>query len=120
MTTAGPLNDEPEGDTLTHDVACVLLSYTRDRPGGGVIGRRLADAEARALAAELAPALSERIGGRYVPKRDDAQRRKRNAEVVAAFTGRNHAELKRRFKISHRLLNYILEEARKKKVAQRI
>ena len=67
------------------------------------------------LAAELARDLAPRIGGRYLPKRDEAQRRKRNAAVVAAFTGRNHAEVMRQFQISRRLLFSILAQARVRK-----
>lgn len=118
--TDGALIDETEHDSLAHDVACVLVQYTRDRPDGGQFGRRLTEAEAKALADELTTMLGPRIGGRYLPKRDDAQRRRRNAAVVAAFTGRNHAELTRQFKISRRLLVYILAEARRRKVAQQL
>lgn len=115
MTKAGPLIDETESDTLAHDVACVLISYTRDRPNGGLIGRRMPEAEAKLLAADIARELAPRIGGRYLPKRDEAQRRKRNAAVVAAFTGRNHAEVMRQFQISRRLLFSILSQARGRK-----
>lgn len=115
MKTAGHLIDETESESLAHDVACVLISYTRDRPNGGLIGRLMPEAEARLLAAELARDLAPRIGGRYLPKRDEAQRRKRNAAVVAAFTGRNHAEVMRQFQISRRLLFSILAQARVRK-----
>lgn len=119
MTAPGTLTDETEVDTLAHDVQCVLLSYTRDRPDGGLLGRRLTDREALELAKEIAPALGVRIGGRYVRKRDDSAIRKRNAQVVEMFNGRNRAEVMRHFAISRRLLYSILAEAKKRKVVQR-
>ncbi len=119
MTAPGPLNDETESGALAHDVQCVLLNYTRDRPDGGLLGRRLTEKEAQALAAEIAPALSARIGGRYLPKRDEQAIQRRNAAVVQAFDGRNHAEVMRRFNISRRLFYNILADARRRKVVQR-
>lgn len=118
MMNPGPSSDETEGEALAHDVACVLLDYTRDRPDGGVIGRRLTEAQARVLAGDLARELALRIGGRYVPRMvrvDEARRRKRDAAVVAAFSGRNHAEVITQFKISRRLLYAILARARSRK-----
>lgn len=109
MTTPGPSIDEAD-ESLVHDVACVLLNYTRDRPGGGLIGRRLVEAEAQQLAAELASDLGPRIGGRYVPMRD--MRQKRNEEVVAMFNGRNRDDVMRHFKISRRVFYRVLTEHR--------
>ena len=120
MTTPGHLNDETEPDSIELDVRIALQLCMRDEEVVAAVGVALQDAAVKMLASKLTRTLLPKIGGRYLPKSDEAQRRKRNAEVVAAFNGRNHAELKRRFKISHRLLNYILEEARKQKVAQRI
>lgn len=120
MMTPGPLTDETEADSIEQDVRIALQVCMRDEEVVAAVGVALEEAALRLVASKLAGALLPQIGGRYVPKRDEAQRRRRNAEVVAAFNGRNHAELKRRFKISHRLLNYILEEDRKRKVAQRI
>lgn len=95
--------------TLRHDVQCVLLQYTRDR--GGAVLPRLTDAQAAEVAAGLAPLLAGRIGGRYVPKRDD--RAVRDAAVWQAFTGRNHREVMVQFGISRRLLYSILSRRRR-------
>lgn len=113
-TNTGPLSDETD-ESLVHDVACVLVNYTRDRPGGGLIGRRLQRDEAQALAQDLVTDLAPRIGGRYLPKIDQAQRRRRDAQVLADFDGRNHAEVMRRHKISRRLLFNIIARGRVRK-----
>ncbi len=96
--------------TLRHDVQCVLLQFTRDRPLAGVLAG-LTERDAAALAAGLAPLLAKRIGGRYVPQRAD--RALRDAAVWQAFTGRNHAEVMVRFGISRRLLYSILSRRRR-------
>ena len=103
-----------DSGSLSLDMECILLEYSRDRPGGGVLGRRLTDVEAQALASDLAQMLSPRIGGRYVPKRD--QRAKRDAEVWADFRGNNYQEVMRKHNISRALLFNILARMRKKTV----
>jgi methylaspartate ammonia-lyase len=96
--------------TLRHDMQCVLLQFTRDRPTAGPLAG-LTERDAAALAAHLAPMLARRIGGRYVPQRAD--RALRDAAVWKAFTGRNHAEVMARFGISRRLLYSILSRRRR-------
>lgn len=121
---------DDEVATLRHDVACVLLQFTRDRGGsghaaaGGDGGRgavgsgegvgllgRLTEVEAAALAAGLAPLLARRIGGRYVPKvfrAGSVERDLRDAAVLKKFNGRNREEVLREFRISRRLFYSIL------------
>lgn len=116
--TDGALIDEteaanPEGLSLRHDMACVILRYTRDRPDGGLIGRRLAEKEVMALAADLARELAPMIGGRYVPK--SGNKAQRDAEVWADFNGKNHQDVIRKHKISRRLLYSILARIRRSK-----
>ena len=91
--------------TLRHDVHCILVECHRDR--GATALRHDATAEAIAALSDLvARRLGPRIGGRYVPKRDE--RAVRDAAVWQAFTGKNHAEVLRKFSISRRLLYSIL------------
>lgn len=106
--TAGTLNDDIESASLQHDMACILLEYTRDRPDGGVIGRRLAEREAKALAAELAHRLAPRIGGRYLPKRDEKS--KRNRAAMEMFDGQNRDAVMKAFGISKRVFYRILAD----------
>ena len=105
-----------DGASLHLDMTCILLQYTRDRPGGGAFGRRLSEQEAQALASDLAQMLSPRIGGRYVPKRD--QRDKRDKAVWKDFKGNNHAEVMAKHGISRRLLFSILSRMRRSKQVQ--
>lgn len=104
---------DDEVATLRHDVACVLLQFTRDRGGSGAAGTlgQLTEPEAAALAAGLAPLLARRIGGRYVPKvfrAGSGERDRRDAAVLKAFNGRNRDEVLRTFGISRRLFYSIL------------
>lgn len=102
--------EPPEEPTLRQDVLCILVECHRDR-GLSVfredVGREAIDALADAVARRLGP----RIGGRYVPKRDE--RAARDAAVWAAFTGRNFEEVRRQFGISRRLLYSILARRRR-------
>ena len=109
----GVLIEETDRSGLRHDMACILLRYTQDRPGGGLIGRRLTEEEAMAFAADLARELAPIIGGRYVPKSENKARR--DAEVWADFNGRNHQDVIRKHKISRRLLYSILARIRRAK-----
>ena len=108
----GP-DDGGEVATLRHDVQCVLLQYTRDRPSAPM--PRLTEAQAAEMAAGLAPLLARRIGGRYVPKGagGSAERAERDRAVWQAFTGRNHREVMVQFGISRRLLYSILSRRRR-------
>ncbi len=101
--------------TLKADVQCILLDCHRDRPwvfAAGVTEDLLAGLADR-VARELAPL----IGGRYVPQNyvcKRTEREQRDAAVWAAFTGDNHDELMRRFRLSRRLVYAILAQERKK------
>lgn len=109
VTDTAPLfEDDADGATLHHDVRCVLLECSRDR-GLAVFREGLQGPELEALAAEVARRLGPRIGGRYVPKRDD--RAARDAAVCKAFNGRNRAEVMRQFQISRRLFYAIISRA---------
>lgn len=66
-----------------------------------------------ALATKFARLLHQRIGGSYVKKQ--AFRTARNLEVLAAFDGRNHRAVMRRFGISRRLLYNIIAWGRARK-----
>lgn len=99
-----------EGATLRNDVLCILVECHRDR--GLSVFRDDAPREAiNALADVVARRLGPRIGGRYVPKRDE--RAARDAAVWADFTGRNFEEVRRKFGISRRLLYAILARRRR-------
>lgn len=118
--TDGALIDETEDSSLRHDFACILLEYSRDRPPSPPGKEWMPEQEAHRLAEHLETVLRLRSGGRYLQKRNEAIRRRRNAAIVAAFNGKNHAELIRKFNVSPRLLQYILAEARRRKVAQQL
>ena len=104
------IDPRDEGATLRHDVLCILVECHRDR-GLAVfrddVPREAIDALADAVARRLGP----RIGGRYVPKRDE--RAARDAAVWAAFTGRNFEDVRHQFGISRRLLYSILARRRR-------
>ena len=104
-----PLLSE-DSATLRHDVHCILVECHRDR--GATALRPDATAEAiAALSDMVARRLGLRIGGRYMPKRDE--RAARDAAVWSAFNGQNHAEVLRKFSISRRLLYSILARRRR-------
>ena len=84
--------------TLCADVACIFQAS-------------LAAHQWQDFSEWFALRLAARIGGRYIPKRDD--RGVRDAAVWRAFTGRNHKEVMRSFQISRRLLYSILARQRK-------
>lgn len=76
--------------------------------------RSVSHADLRKLAEIVAEKLRPRIGGRYIPKMADREEREaRNAAVCEAFTGRNHAQVMKRFNISRRLLYSILASRRR-------
>lgn len=99
-----------DGANLMGDVLCVIKECHRDR-GLAVFRDDLDDAAIAALADVVTRRLAPRIRGRYIPRWDD--REKRDAEVVAAFNGRNREEVMRKFGISRRLLYSILARKRK-------
>lgn len=104
-----PLLSE-DSATLRHDVHCILVECHRDR--GATALRPDATGEAiAALSDMVARRLGLRIGGRYMPKRDE--RAARDAAVWSAFNGQNHAEVLRKFSISRRLLYSILARRRR-------
>lgn len=108
----GVLTDATDvGTALRHDVCQALLAYSGEMPGGGLLGRRLSQAEATLLAAELAYRLGPMVGGRYVTLAD--MRAERDAAIWREFTGRNHASLMRKFKVSKALLYSILARRRR-------
>lgn len=96
--------------TLRHDVHCILLECHRDR-GLTALAANVPPEALGALADAVALRLAPRIGGRYVPKRDD--RAARDARVWAAFNGRNHKDVMREFGISRRLMYSILSRRRR-------
>lgn len=69
---------------------------------------RLPEGVARPMAAILAPDMARRFDDLSISKRE--LRFSRNVAVREAFTGRNHAEVTRRFNISRRTLYRILAE----------
>lgn len=98
-----------EGVSLRSDVHCILVECHRDR-GLGVFRDEVNGEAIAALADVVARRLAPRIGGRYVPKRDD--RAARDAAVWKAWNGRNREEVMRQFGISRRLLYSILARRR--------
>ena len=99
-----------EGATLRHDVHCILVECHRDRCLSA-LKENLQPEDIHALADAVARRLAPRIGGRYVPKRDE--RAVRDAAVWARFNGRNHKEVMREFGISRRLMYNILSRRRR-------
>lgn len=115
QTTAGALTAvhdamSEDGATLRHDVHCILLECHRDRRLAA-LRDNLQPEDIHALADAVARRLAPRIGGRYVPKRDE--RAVRDAAVWARFNGRNHKDVMREFSISRRLLYSILARRRR-------
>lgn len=106
------MNDDTEIQSLRFDVACVLVECHRDRPS--VFAGNVSQVDLQALAAIVAAKLSPRIGGRYIPKLGDRDaKERRNEAVCKAFTGRNHSQVMKEYKISRRLLYYILASKRR-------
>lgn len=105
--TDGALTEETDAASLRHDMACILLSHSSDRPGG----LRLTQEEAFNLAGQLERAWFLRIGGRYISNR--AQREARNAEIYAKFTGNNRDQLARLFELSPKTISRAIADHRK-------
>lgn len=105
---SAPLTEDAA--TLRQDLHCILIECHRDR--GLTALRQDANAQAlEALSVMLARRLGPRIGGRYVPKRDE--RASRDAAVWQAFRGNNHQAVMRDFQISRRLLYTIIARQRR-------
>ena len=100
------LNPLDDGQTLCHDVTCILLEVHRDRDLSPVFERGVSRQALENFAAVMARRLAPVIGGRYIPKRDG--RAARDAALWAEFTGRNHKEMMRKFNVSRTLLYSIL------------
>ena len=114
---SGILNDAikwatDRGTALRHEVACVLLNYTRSKPGGGLIGRRLTHDEASALAADLSCHFASIVNATSRVVRMDDVRAERDAAVMRIFNGSNHSSVMQEFGISRRLLYSILARNR--------
>lgn len=106
------MSDDTEIQSLRFDVACVLVECHRDRPS--MFAGNVSHVDLQELANVFAAKLSPRIGGRYIPKFGDREARElRNEAVCKAFTGRNHAQVMKEYKISRRLLYYILASKRR-------
>jgi len=108
---------DDNGTVLRHELACILQNYTMDRPGGGLMGRRLTREEARALAADLSPYMTALVSSTSRVVRMSDVRAERDAAVWLMFRGDNHIEIMRRFAISRRLLQGILARKRRSLVA---
>lgn len=103
--TAGTSADPAAADgSLVHDLQCVARACLPPD-----MARDFTDA----LATKFARLLHQRIGGSYVKK--EALRIARNRDVLAAFDGRNHTAVMRRFGISRRLLYNIIAWGRARK-----
>lgn len=113
LTAAGDPDDTvslaDEGASLRTDVHCILVECHRDR-GLAVFRDEVSGETIAALADVVARRLAPRIGGRYVPKRDE--RAARDEAVWKAWNGRNREEVMRQFGISRRLLYSILARRR--------
>lgn len=112
MTTPGPSIDETDHDSLEFDLRCSLVDAARSPVFLGTFGHAMKEALLEVLAREAAPILLARTGGRYLPKRDDRERR--NAQIVAMFDGKNRDEVMRHFKISRRVFYRVITEYRKR------
>lgn len=97
--------------TLCADVARIFAEATRDRRGDGIFQAALPAQQWQAFSEWFAMRLAARIGGRYIPKRDD--RAVRDAAVWQAFTGRNRDQVMRDFRISRALFYSIMSRKRK-------
>lgn len=118
MTTTGTLTAEAdEAATLQHDVFCILLNFHRQH-GLRSIRSDVSEDEIRADSTVISRALGPRIGGRYVPVRDE--RAERNAAIVAMFNGTNRDQVLRHFGVSRRLFyRVIAEDIRRKQSGQK-
>lgn len=94
------VDDDASG--LRHDVHCILMECHRDRGLAGFLRDDVAADVLVALAADVARRLGPRIGGRYVPKRDE--KALRDAAVIRRWDGgATREQIMREFSISRRL-----------------
>ena len=107
-----------QGTVLRHELACILLNYTMDRPGGGLMGKRLTREEASTLAAELSPYMAPLVSATSRVVRMADVKAERDSAVWRMFRGNNHAEVMRKFTISRRLLQSILARKRRSQLPQ--
>lgn len=98
--------------TLCADIAAVFTEALRDKTVAGFFRADLTEQQRRHLVAWSSIRVAMRVGGRYIPKKAD-DRALRNAAVVQAFTGNNHADLMRDFRISRRLVYNIVARVRR-------
>ena len=98
--------------TLCADIAAVFSEALRDKSVAGFFQPDLTEQKRRHLVAWVSVRVAMRVGGRYIPKKAD-DRALRNAAVVQAFTGNNHADLMRSFRISRRLVYNIVARVRR-------
>jgi len=98
--------------TLCADIAAVFAEALRDKTVAGFFRPDLSEQQRRHLVAWASIRVAMRVGGRYIPKKAD-DRALRNAAVVQAFTGNNHADLMRSFRISRRLVYNIVARVRR-------
>ena len=110
--------EDNTGTVLRHELACILQNYTMDRPGGGLLGRRLTREEASTLAAELSPYMAPLVSATSRVVRMSDVRAERDAAVWRMFRGNNHADVMRKFTISRRLLQGILARKRRSQFPQ--
>ena len=104
---------DKDGTVLRHELACILINYTMDRPGGGLLGKRLTRDEASTLAADLAPYMTPLVSATSRVVRMSDVKIERDAAVWRMFKGDNHAEVMRKYTISRRLLQSILARKRR-------
>lgn len=99
-----------EPDTLAtplqQDIADALRAGLNAARQEGKRVPSLSDEQHRAVVTTMARMLARRIGGRYVTYVD--ARAQRDADVLAAFNGRNRDEVMREFGISRALFYNIL------------
>lgn len=110
--------EDNTGTVLRHELACILLNYTMDRPGGGLMGKRLTREEASTLAAELSPYMAPLVSATSRVVRMADVKAERDSAVWRMFRGNNHAEVMRKFTISRRLLQSILARKRRSQLPQ--
>ena len=96
---------------MFHEVVCIFAEATRDRDLSAFFRQGLTEQERVQIAEWASVRLVKRIGGRYVRTVDAWVAR--DAAVVQAFTGNNHTDLMRQFRISRRLVYSIVARVRR-------
>lgn len=113
-TTAEETRVAQDHPTLCADIASVVTEALRDKSVSGFFHPDLTEQKRRHLVAWVSVRIAMRVGGRYIPKKID-DKALRNAAVEQAFTGNNHKDLMREFRISRRLV-YSLTAPKSKKL----